>query len=57
MARMKASKFMGGIRCKDKVNGSRKPKERGNKPNGPTQLASLWEEKEWQKWKPSRLYG
>ena len=29
-------------RCKSKVNGPRKPKERGNKPEGPT----------WHEWQP-----
>ena len=36
MAKMKANRLMGTIRGKDKVNGPRKPKKRGNKPNGPT---------------------
>ena len=35
MAKMKANRLMGTIRGKDKVNGPRKPKKRGNKPNGP----------------------
>ena len=33
MARMIASRLVGGIRDKDKVNGPRKPKEGCNKPN------------------------
>ena len=36
MARMKAIRLVGGIKGKDKVNRSRKPKERGSKPNEPT---------------------
>ena len=36
VARIMASKPMRGIRGKDKINGLRKPKERGSKLNGPT---------------------
>ena len=36
MARIIANRPMGTIRDKEKVNGSKKPKKRGNKPNGPT---------------------
>ena len=35
MAGMTASKFVGGIRGKDKTEEARKPKEKGNRPNGP----------------------
>ena len=34
MARMTASRHVGGIRGKDKTEGARKPKEKGNRPNG-----------------------
>ena len=34
MAGITASGPMGRIRSKDEVSGPRKPKERGNKPNG-----------------------
>ena len=50
MVEVIASKLMGGIRGKDKVNGPRKPKERDSKPNGSTwqelQLTGPWEEEE-----------
>ena len=36
MEKMKANRPMGTIRGKDKVNGPRKPKKRGNKTNRPT---------------------
>ena len=35
MVGMTASRLVEGIRGKNKVNGLRKPKERGNKPNRP----------------------
>ena len=34
------------IRGKDEVSGSGKPKERGNKPNGPTWPTGLWNGRE-----------
>ena len=36
MAGMTTNRPMSTIRGKDKVSGSKKPKKRGNKPNGPT---------------------
>ena len=35
MTRMTINRLMGTIRGKDKVNGPRNPKKRGNKPSGP----------------------
>ena len=43
MTGMAAKRPMGLIRGKVKVNESRKSKDRGNKPNGPT----------WQEWQPA----
>ena len=37
---------MGRIRDKNEINGLRKPKERGNGPNGPTWPVGLWNGKE-----------
>ena len=37
---------MGRIRDKNEISGLRKPKERGNGPNGPTWPAGPWNEKE-----------
>ena len=36
MAGLATNRLMGTIRGKDEVNGLRKLKKRGNKPNGPT---------------------
>ena len=38
LAKMKASRPVGGLRGKDRVNGPRKPKERDSKHNGLTWL-------------------
>ena len=43
--RMTANKRMGGIRGKDRVNGPRKPKKRGSKPDRPTWPTSPWKER------------
>ena len=42
MAGMTASRLMGRIREKHEETRPKKPKERGNRPNGPTWLASPW---------------
>ena len=39
MTRITTNRPMGIIRGKDKVSGPKKPKKRGNKPNGP-----IWQE-------------
>ena len=45
MAGITTNRPMGGRRGKDEVNRLRKPKERGSKPNRPTQLVGPWEER------------
>ena len=45
MAGITINRPMGRIKGKDKVCGPRKPKERSNRPNGPTWPVGPWNEK------------